>query len=217
MEFHYQGHYKRQLDVQGEKLCVFMNILNFNFSNALTICCQDNLHERLIRDFRRWIDHLEDIIWIIVVAKEKETIWQMINAVLGDLRANESINFINWIFLIIIDPIKKSLEIYVVGFVRKWRKILIKNNSTLKGPKTINQTHPFDYLPIFIRVADCYLINIDSVVHFMHVKSSSLYSIFQKVSETFPRDVAPAELLRMSSKFHCVSKKWGFCEKIREN
>lgn len=55
-------------------------------SSSLTIRCQNNLNECLVGDFRGWIYHLQNVIRIIVMPKKQQTIWQMIDAIVWNLK-----------------------------------------------------------------------------------------------------------------------------------
>lgn len=65
------------------KLCKWWESL----SKQLTVCCQHDFHERLVRDFWRGGNHLENVVGIVIVAEEQETVSEMIHAIVWHLKS----------------------------------------------------------------------------------------------------------------------------------
>lgn len=55
----------------------------------LTVRCQHDFHECLVHDFRGRTDHLKDVVGVVIVTEEQETIGEMINAIVWNLRMKE--------------------------------------------------------------------------------------------------------------------------------
>lgn len=62
-----------------------MEIRSNEVRGELTVGCQHNLHERLVGDFGGRVDHDQDVVGVVVVPEEQQSVCQVIDAVVGDL------------------------------------------------------------------------------------------------------------------------------------
>jgi hypothetical protein len=64
----------------------FVNKAQCQREARLTVGCEDDFDERFVGDFRRRAYHLQNVVGIVVVTEEQESVGEMIYAVVGDLK-----------------------------------------------------------------------------------------------------------------------------------